>query len=187
MKIRRRLVLSLSISALLVVAASVMLTRGFAIEVSVSPDTPPLLPDSSQASKGKGGSLPAAGDVLVAGGMGSGRTRMKTVATAEFYDPNKGQFFATGSLPVTAAVQAASVASSSPGAKIVAFGGISGMGHANVNLLSFTGTVVSSAESYDPSTGIWSAAANALSTPRAGASATLLPSGLILVAGGFDA
>jgi len=185
--IRYRFGLSLGVTAVLLVTGAVIFTQGFGIEIRASADTAPLMPDDAEANKGKGGSLPAAGDVLLAGGMGSGRTRMKTVSTAEFYDSDKGEFFQTGSMPVTAAVQGASLASSSPGAKVVAFGGISGMGHANVNLLSFTGTVVSSAESYDPAAGKWTATANMMSTPRAGASATLLPSGKILIAGGFDA
>jgi hypothetical protein len=187
MKIRYRFGLSLSVTAVLLATAAVIFTRGFVIEIRASADTPPLMPDAAEASKGKHNPLPVAGDVLIAGGMGSGRTVMKTVSKVEFYDPTKGQFFQTGSLPVTAAVQGASLASSSPGAKVVAFGGISGVGHANVNLLSLTGTVVSSAESYDPSAGSWTAAPNSMVTPRAGASATLLPSGMILIAGGFDA
>ena len=187
MNIRHRFGLSLIVTAALLATAVVIFTRGFVIEIRASADTPPLLPDAAEANKAKGGSLPAAGDVLVVGGMGSGKTKMKTLSTAEFYNPTKGEFFQTGSLPVTAAVQGASLASSSPGAKVVAFGGISGIGHANVHLLSFTGTVVANAESYDPSAGTWSAAANMMSTPRAGATATLLPSGMILIAGGFDA
>jgi hypothetical protein len=187
MKIRYRFGLSLGVTAVLLVTAAVIFSRGFVIEIRASADTPPLLPDASEANSKKSRALPVAGDVLIAGGMGIGRTKMKTVSTAEFYDPNKGQFFQTGSLPVTAAVQGASLASSLPGAKVVAFGGISGIGHANVNLLSFTGTVVSSAESYDPSTGTWTAAPNMMSSARAGESATLLPSGKILIAGGFDA
>jgi len=120
--------------------------------------------------------------------MGSGKTKMKTLSAAEYYNPTKGEFFPTGGLPAVAvAAQGASLASSSPGAKVVAFGGISGTGHASVNLLSFVGTVVADAESYDPSAGSWTAAANPMSTPRAGATATLLPSGMILIAGGFDA
>lgn len=188
MNIRHRFGLSLIVTAALLATAVVIFTRGFVIEIRASADTPALLPDVAEANKGKGGSLPAAGDVLIVGGMGSGKTKMKTLSTTEFYNPTKGEFFQTGSLPVTAAVPGASLASSSPGAKVVAFGGISGIGHANVNLLSFTGTVVANAESYDPSAGSWSAAANMMSTPRAGATATLLlPSGKILIAGGFDA
>jgi hypothetical protein len=88
MKIRYRFGLSLGVAAALLVTGAVIFTRGFGIEIRASADTAPLMPDAAEASK-KGGSLPAAGDVLVAGGMGSGRTRMKTVSTAEFYDPNK--------------------------------------------------------------------------------------------------
>src|ERR1700731_4642563 len=145
MKIRYRFGLSLSVTAVLLATAAIIFTRGFVIEIRASADTPPLMPDAAEASKGKHNPLPVAGDVLIAGGMGSGRTTMKTVSKVEFYDPTKGGFFQTGSLPVTAAVQGASPASSAPGAKVVAFGGISGVGHANVNLLSFTGTVVASA------------------------------------------
>ncbi len=186
-KTRRRFGWSISVTAVLLAIGAMIFARGFVVEIRASADTPALLPDSTEIDSGKGRALPVAGDVLMVGGMGVGKAKMKTLSKAEFYDPTQGKFFQTGSMPVTAAVQGASLASSSPGAKVVALGGISGTGHANVNLLSFTGTVVASTESYDPSAGTWSAGANMMSSPRAGATATLLPSGLILIAGGFDA
>jgi hypothetical protein len=187
-KIRRRLGLWLSLIAVgLPVLIAFIVSRGLVIEINASADTPPLMPGVEEMGPSPAVAHPVAGDVLVAGGMGAGRTSIKTIAGAEYYHPAKRAFFATGGMPVTAAAQGATAVGSSPAAKIVAFGGISGLAHANVNLLSFTGTVVKSAETYDPSTGKWQAATNSMSAARGGESVTLLPSGKILIAGGFNA
>ena len=187
MKNRRRLVLWLSLTALVVpLTFAVIFTHGMVIEIKASAATPPLLPDAEELAPNLTVRLPIAGDVLVNGGMGAGRAHFKTIAKAEYYDPAKRAFFTTGTMPVTAADQTALAVSSSPGSKIAAFGGISGKVHATINLLSFMGTVMGSVETYDPTTGRWTAGANMMSSPRTGATATLLPSGKILIAGGFS-
>jgi hypothetical protein len=129
--------------------------------------------------------LPVAGDVLVNGGMGAGRALFKTIAGAEYYVPAKRAFFVTGGMPVKAAAQGTLAVSSSPGSKIAAFGGINGTSHAPINLLKFVGTVLAGVETYYPATGTWTLGANSMSSPRIGATVTLLPSGKILIAGGF--
>ncbi|HEY6300738.1 MAG TPA: kelch repeat-containing protein [Candidatus Binatus sp.] len=178
--------LGLMVAAVPVMAALIA-GHVLAVSIMVSPDTPALMPDDDELTLAAKVTLPASGDVLIAGGMGSGKKTMKTLASSEFYDPVKGAFSQTGALPATAAISGATALSSSPGAKVVAFGGISGKGKASVALLSFSGTVLSGAELYDPSVGSWTATANSLSVPRAGATATLLGSGNVLIAGGFNA
>jgi hypothetical protein len=187
MKNRRRLVLWLSLTALMApFTIAFILSHGLVLEFKASAATPPLLPDAQDLAPQVGVPLPVAGDVLVSGGMGAGRTRFKTIGKAEYYNPSKHAFFRTGTMPVTAADQVALAVSSSPGAKIAAFGGISGRVRSTVNLLSFIGTVMAAVETYDPATGKWTAGANLMSSPRTGATATLLPSGKILIAGGFS-
>ena len=187
MKNRRRLVLWLSLTALVVPLTIVLIvSRGMLIEIKASAATPPLLPDADELARAAGVPLPVAGDVLVSGGMGAGRASFKTIGKAEYYNPSKRAFFTTGTMPVTAANQTALAVSSSPSSKIAAFGGISGKVHSTVNLLSFIGTVMAGVENYDPATGKWTAGANMMSSPRTGATATSLPSGKILIAGGFS-
>jgi Kelch motif protein/galactose oxidase-like protein len=187
MKNRRRLVLWLSLTALVVPLTIVLIvSRGMVIEIKASAATPPLLPDADELARAAGVPLPVAGDVLVSGGMGAGRASFKTIGKAEYYNPSKRAFFTTGTMPVTAADQTALAVSSLAGAKIAAFGGISGKVHSTVNLLSFIGTVMAGVETYDPTTGKWTAGANMMLSPRTGATATLLPSGKILIAGGFS-
>jgi hypothetical protein len=187
MKNRRLLVLWLSLTALVVpLTFALIVSRGTVIEIKASAATPPLLPDPEELAPAVKVPLPVAGDVLVSGGMGAGRAMFKTIGKAEYYNPSKRAFFTTGTMPVTAADQTALAVSPSAGAKIAAFGGISGKAHATINLLSFIGTVMGSVETYDPTTGKWTAGANTMSSHRTGATATLLPSGKILIAGGFN-
>jgi Galactose oxidase, central domain len=187
MRTGRRLGIGLGLVAVVLpVTIALIIGRGLVVEIKASADTPPLLPDAADMVFPGAVPLPVAGDVLLAGGMGAGRAKFKTIAKTEYYNPLKRAFFVTGTMPVTGAALAASPVASTPGAKIVAFGGLSGMSHATINLLSFTGLVMASAETYDPSTGKWTAGSNSMSSSRAGATATLLPSGKILIAGGFN-
>jgi N-acetylneuraminic acid mutarotase len=102
------------------------------------------------------------GKVLVAG-AGS---------TAELYDPSSGTWSATGSLPV-ALSYGQTVTLLSDG-KVLVTGGVDSTG---------TPETLSSAELYDPVPGTWSTTGS-LSIARTSHTATLLPDGRVLVAGG---
>jgi len=107
------------------------------------------------------------GEVLVAGGFGGN-------ASAELYDPATGTWTATGSL-ITA--RGGHTATLLPNGKVLAAAGFS---------VNYPYPCLSSAELYDPATGTW-ATANNLAHVRSGHTATLLPNGNVLVAGGFGA
>jgi N-acetylneuraminic acid mutarotase len=116
------------------------------------------------------------GKILVAGGCiktcVSGNT-----ATAELFDPTSGVWSKTGSMK-TARVYFGMVLLSN--GKVLAVGGCTGQ-----NSNGCTG-VTSAAEIYNPATGTWSAT-NAMRAARGAFTATLLPKGLVLVAGGINA
>jgi N-acetylneuraminic acid mutarotase len=103
------------------------------------------------------------GKVLVAGG---GTT------TAELYDPATTTWKATGSLSVVRAGHAATLLKDG---RVLVTGG------ANPNAPNNPGWAT--AELYDPRTGAWTPAGT-MSVPRVFHSATLLPGGSVLVAGG---
>jgi N-acetylneuraminic acid mutarotase len=114
------------------------------------------------------------GEVLVAGGSPDGGTAM---ASTEIYDPSAGTWTAD-TLNVARLNHTATML---PNGKVFVAGGgasysISGLGH-----------VVSSVELYDltinPATGTWTRTGG-MSTPREFHTATLLPNGQVLVAGG---
>jgi hypothetical protein len=109
------------------------------------------------------------GDVLEAGGFGSGNQVMDS---AEVYNPATGKWATTGSMG-TARVGASSAVL--PGGDVLVAGGI-GQGH----------TPLASAELYDPSSGTWSSTGS-MPVGRAFAAAGLIGSSGVLVAGGTGA
>lgn len=110
------------------------------------------------------------GQVLVTGGLD---TLNHSLKSCELYDPVLGQWTATTAPMGTARfLHTATLLASG---KVLVVGGFSDN----------TGTPVNSAEVYDPMSGTWTATANALATPRGDHAATLLPSGKVLVAGGY--
>jgi hypothetical protein len=115
--------------------------------------------------------LPA-GNVLVAGGSAS-----STIASAELYNPGLGSFALTGSLATARASHTATVLL--PAGKVLLAGGCSSSGSCST-------TPLASAELFDPGLGTFSATGGALTTARTGHSATLLPSGKVLLGGGQD-
>ncbi len=113
---------------------------------------------------------PNAGKVLVVGGSDRASSNIAT-AGCELYDPAAGTWSATGSLSESRSQHTATLL---PSGQVLVAGGQYTIG---------ASTNRSSAELYDPDTGTWSPAAT-MSTPRALHTATPLPSGKILVAGG---
>ncbi len=108
------------------------------------------------------------GQVLVVGGD-AGPT---SLASAEVYNPATGTWAATGSLNTGRYSQSATLL---PNGQVLVAGGWSCV---NNNC-----TILASAELYNPATGTWTPTGS-MTQPRFGHTATLLPSGQVLVAGG---
>ncbi len=108
------------------------------------------------------------GKVLVSGGYGT-----DYLSSAELYDPAGGVWSNTGNLNAARVLHTATLLQNG---KVLVVGGEnnSSPGYNPLN----------SVELYDPSTGSWSRAGN-LMTARYGHTATLLPNGKVLVAGGL--
>jgi N-acetylneuraminic acid mutarotase len=114
----------------------------------------------------------ANGKVLVAGGY---NYKDDLLSSAELYDPATGTWAATGPLNTTRMYHTATLLANG---KVLVAGGEAGEGGIYRYILSST-------ELYDPANGRWTAAAP-LSNIRYGHTATLLPNGKVLVAGGYD-
>ena len=111
------------------------------------------------------------GKVLITGGLTASNV---VTATAELYDPASNTFSATGSMADARLYHTSTLL---PDGTVLITGGstnTSGSGE------------MASAELYDPSSGTFSAVGN-MTTPRTLHGAVLLPNGLVLVAGGFNA
>jgi N-acetylneuraminic acid mutarotase len=109
------------------------------------------------------------GTVLVAGGENSG---FESYASAEIYNPAAGTWSVTGSMTTARFSHTATLL---PNGSVLVAGGASG------------GTIstetLSSAEIYDPATGTWTTTGS-MTSARIYHTATLLPNGTVLVAGG---
>jgi hypothetical protein len=114
------------------------------------------------------------GDVLVAGGFVRGTIYPIALGSAEVYSPSSGTWTPTGSL----GARGQHTATLLPNGKVLVAGGhaFSGQG---LDLHTNTATL------YDPASGTWSATGS-MADRRARHTATLLPSGKVLVAGGYD-
>jgi hypothetical protein len=111
------------------------------------------------------------GRVLIAAGRGTGRSE-DNLATAELYDPAAGIFTATGSMS-TPSAHDVNTATLLPDGRVLITGAPA------VNGGPFR------AELYDPSTGAFTPAATSTQPPSF-ATATLLPSGQVLLASAFS-
>jgi N-acetylneuraminic acid mutarotase len=124
------------------------------------------------ASGAHAATLLADGKVLVTGGFGqSGRGVVR--ASAELYDPSSGTWTVTGSM---GGARLGHIAIQLGDGSVLVAGGFNSAPPAEV--------AVASAELYDPNTGTWSDTAD-LVEARAGATATLLSDGRVLITGGF--
>jgi len=116
------------------------------------------------------------GKVLAAGGNGTNGA----VASADLYDPATGVWTPTGSLQMPRTSHTATLL---PNGKVLVAGG------ANLVLeqsaASPVDPVLASAEIYDPITGIWTPTGS-MGQPREVHTATLLPGGKVLAAGGVS-
>ncbi|WP_342380414.1 kelch-like protein [Myxococcus stipitatus] len=110
------------------------------------------------------------GKVLVAGGDGDGGP----LASAELYDPALGTWEATGAMNVGRVSHTATLL---PSGEVLVTGGY--------GFVSGVGVVLHSAELYDPKTGTW-AFTGPMSITRGNHTATLLPSGKVLVVAGHS-
>ena len=110
------------------------------------------------------------GQVLVAGGIEAG-VNMTVTSGAELYNPATGTWAATGSMTTARTSHTATLL---PNGQVLVAGGEGCL----VNC-----PVLASAELYNPATGAWTPTAS-MTVARYGHTATLLPNGQVLVAGG---
>ena len=124
------------------------------------------------ARAGHTATLLADGRVLITGGDGpSGPVR-----SAELYDPTTGTFSPTGTMATTRTGQTATLL---PNGEVLVAGG------ADADDATSAANILASAELYDPKTGTFSPAGS-MATGRQNQTATLLPNGRVLIAGGAD-
>ncbi len=124
------------------------------------------------ARQGHTATLLPDGRVLVAAGFKEGYF----MSSSEIYDPVTGLWTPTGSMGTARGVHTATLL---PDGKVLAVGG-------NYNTLIAPGIVTqSSAEVYDAAAGTW-AATSSLLAARTTHTASLLPSGQVLITGGFN-
>ncbi len=123
-----------------------------------------------EARRGHTATLLPAGKVLIVGGADSSGGLL---ATAELFDPISGSSTATGSMTTPRTIQTATLL---PDGRVLVAGGADSIGEISVH-------AVASAELYDPSSGSWTATGNMIEA-RTFHTATFLPDGKVLVAGG---
>lgn len=115
--------------------------------------------------------LLANGQVLVEGGCAVNCSTGVALASAELYNPATGTFSATGSMSATRVGPTATLL---PSGGVLVAGGV-GTGYS---------VPQPSAEIYNPATGTFSTTSGSMITTRTYHTATLLPNGLVLIAGG---
>jgi hypothetical protein len=123
------------------------------------------------ARSGHTATLLPSGRVLVAGGCCD--SQGSTLVSAELYDPASNSWAPAASMTTARAFHTATLL---PSGQVLVAGGGNG---------SYPWTALASAEIYDPASNSWSPAGS-MSTVRIWHTATLLPSGQVLVAGGSD-
>jgi hypothetical protein len=109
------------------------------------------------------------GDVLIAGGWSASQNA--SIATAELYHPATGAFTPTGSMT---SPRAGNTATLLPDGKVLIAGGARDQALADSD----------SVEIYDPATGSFRITAGSMAVKRCSHTATQLPNGTVLFAGG---
>ena len=115
----------------------------------------------------------ADGRVLATGGFGSHIQAFNDSLTSEIYDPETGEWAVTGPMSVQRFRHTLTLL---PDGRVLAVGGEEQVGDY---------MLYSSTEIFDPQTNTWSPGPE-LSQPRSGHSATLMPDGSVLLAGGIS-
>ena len=141
--------------------------------VSVRAPSWALTGSMAAARSGGTATLLRDGKVLVVGGSGDSRGSDVSLASAELYDPGTRTWTSTGSMVSRRRGHTATLL---PDGKVLVAGGDDCCTGAMVGTLA-------SAELYDPVTGTWTATGS-MTVGRGGHTATLLPDGKVLVAGG---
>ena len=123
------------------------------------------------------------GKVLVTGGFDQGvqippTARPQPERSAELYDPATGSFTPAGTMGIARAIHTATLLHN--GKVLIAGGGTTG-GFG----LPFFGEGIAESEVYDPAANSFTTT-GAMGTPRYAHTATLLPNGKVLIAGGFS-
>ena len=170
---------ALSVVGLIGLLAASGCINGETIEAptqSTADDSAALRPAAAHNLKA---AVPAAGDVLMAGGADASN---RSLASAEFFDPSSGQFFLTGSAISSRADAAATALSPT---QVLLDGGFSGRAAIKNFSLVLEGSALNNAEIFDETTGAFSLAGK-MATPRIGFTATALNNSKILLVGGLD-
>lgn len=119
------------------------------------------------------------GEVLIVGGSdGGGYDGAESLGTAELYDPAAGVFTATGSLNTARRNHTATLL---PNGEVLIVGGVNDSG---TTPQTWSVQTLSTAELYNPTTGTFAVTTENLITARYNHTATLLPNGMVLIAGG---
>ena len=118
--------------------------------------------------------LLSSGKVLAVGGFGPGDSSLPRLNSAELYEPLTGTFGATGNMVDARVLHTATLLKD--GKVLIAGGTREGGGG---------GAAIASAEIYDPSTGTFTPTGS-MNTGRAQHTATLLTTGDVLIAGGWN-
>lgn len=173
----RAIVLAMAIGAMVVGTAC-----DPPLDNSADSDASTDIADSDQLSAST--ALPGSGDVVVFGGWSKGN---KSTASAEFFNPATKKFSKTGSMKVATGDGTGALLNSG---EILTAGGFTGSSKFSdkkgVPRNSFTGDATNDLEIFNPATGKFTAASAPLLASRAGATATVLASGKVLIAGGAD-
>jgi hypothetical protein len=143
-------------------------------------------PPEEDAELSASAPLPVSGDVVLIGGWSKGN---KSTASAEFFNPATKKFSKLGSMPLSeGAGVGALLISGEPHTEILVAGGFGGKSKFTKKTISntITGDATTQLEIFDPTTGKFTAASAPLLNARVGATATALPSGKVLIAGGSD-